>query len=152
MRRGASGEGWLAHGSADRAGGEVATDCSLAVHRGGLLERHSHLRLPLPYKATGAASPFQRECQRKAIRHYTWSDHVQCSARLGELADQAQDRTSVKFDHPGFEYLIPGLVPFCDVSHGDVPPCSDPQRAYIGCSNCGTIAARSNAILGFIWK
>src|SRR6516225_10735764 len=129
----------MRRGGAVRAGWPMIPPIALVVKslriavspstEAALLERHCHLSLPPPYKATGAAGPFQRECQRKAIRHYTWSDHVQCSARLGELADQAQDRTSVKFDHPGFEYLIPGLVPFCDVSHGDVPPCSDPQRA-----------------------
>ena len=54
-----------------------------------LLERHSHLSFPPPYKATGAAGPFQWECQRKAIRHYAWSDHIQCSARLGKPTDQA---------------------------------------------------------------
>src|SRR6516225_1116266 len=31
------GEGWLAHDSADRAGGEVATDCSFAVNRSGFI-------------------------------------------------------------------------------------------------------------------
>jgi class 3 adenylate cyclase len=59
------------------------------VNVAALLERHSHLRLPPPYKATVAADPFQWEGQRKAIRHYAWSDHVQFSASLGELTDQA---------------------------------------------------------------
>ena len=32
-------------------------------------------------------------------------------------------------------HLISALVPIFAVSHGDVPPCSDPQREYISSSN-----------------
>jgi hypothetical protein len=69
---------------------EVVLLGGVGRHRGAaLLERHCHLRLPPPYKATGTAGPFQWKCQRKTIRHFAWSDHFQCSARLGKLTDQA---------------------------------------------------------------
>jgi hypothetical protein len=39
-------------------------------------------------------------------------------------------------------HLISALLPTLAVSHGDVPPCSDPQRRRIGSPNWGIIAAR----------
>jgi len=39
-------------------------------------------------------------------------------------------------------HLISALLQSLAVSHGEVPPCSDPQRGRIGSPNWGIIAAR----------
>src|SRR5262249_36220325 len=63
---------------------------AVGAHRGAaLFGSHSHLSLPPPYKATRAADPLPSGWPRKAIRHYAWSDHIQCGASLGKLTDQA---------------------------------------------------------------
>jgi hypothetical protein len=61
-----------------------------------------------------------------------------------------------KIRSPGFYYLIPRLVPFCDISHGNVPPCSDSQRHSHSLpelwNQCGAMKRYSGLYLEITWR